>query len=294
MQKYLYRLLVVLSICAGWACPADAAGDSFDLNLKELRPSAPHAAPLQHKAPQAEPVSSGSSRYTVRPGDHLFLILTRQYRLSERAAEQLIPEVLRLNNIRNPHGLVIGRQLTIPLPAPAANTTKNVAKPALSHATSRHAGQPPAAAAVSVPAAAPAVQEQAFTAASQRRATIAAAPPCQLARELADRLGVLIPSLAALEEIKGTSAGYGELKLVIACGLSSDEAYTFQRLLARHDAQLLVFRGDEAPRLVVEGLAGGLGMPFQLVESDGHGELPLTYFFPAGGPYEQDVSITIR
>src|SRR6185369_16703901 len=113
-----------------FAFVAGAAQEPYDIDLKDLRKH-PERRVKQQRTPHeskkpvtATPATDGdSSSYTVQPGDHLFLILMRRYGLSNDAAEQLIPEIMRQNGIRNPKGLTVGQRLIIPLPAPATSKT---------------------------------------------------------------------------------------------------------------------------------------------------------------------------
>jgi len=59
--------------------------------------------------------ATGMSDYTVRPGDHMFKILMKEYGLSNAEAEALVPEVKRLNGISDIRRLQVGRSLRIPL-----------------------------------------------------------------------------------------------------------------------------------------------------------------------------------
>ena len=55
-----------------------------------------------------------STVYTVKPGDHLFKILMRDYGLSNDQAESLIDEVRRENNINDIRRLQVGQKIIIP------------------------------------------------------------------------------------------------------------------------------------------------------------------------------------
>ena len=66
--------------------------------------------------------------------------------------------------------------------------------------------------------------------------------PCTLARSVLKQQGLLDPRMAMLPSAESFAAANGDLKLVLACGLSSDETYTFSRLLARVGVGLLEAR----------------------------------------------------
>jgi hypothetical protein len=109
-----------------------AAPAPFDIDLKELERQKPAASPKPEKkkvqkgkkAP-AETARIGKARrssadnpdyarYTVKPGDTIFKILMVRFGMSNEAAERLIPEIIRINNISNIKSLTVGRTLLIP------------------------------------------------------------------------------------------------------------------------------------------------------------------------------------
>ena len=124
MFRYVFHAAALGCFGAALLFPcaqAAAAGPgSFELDLKELppvkqsRPSPHTAAPRSGKG-EASRLPAGQSRYTVKPGDHIFKILMRDYGLSNRQAELLIPEIISLNNIADIKRLQVGQTLLIPL-----------------------------------------------------------------------------------------------------------------------------------------------------------------------------------
>jgi hypothetical protein len=104
----------------------------FDIDVKELdrEPKAATHKPEKkktHKAKDAGPKATAHKeghkpsggegdfvRYTVKPGDHLFKILVGRFGMSNEAAEKLIPEIQRVNDISNIKSLTVGRTLLIP------------------------------------------------------------------------------------------------------------------------------------------------------------------------------------
>ncbi|GAM07988.1 hypothetical protein OR1_00258 [Geobacter sp. OR-1] len=56
-----------------------------------------------------------SSRYTVKPGDNLYLILMGRYGLSEKEADAVIPRLKEMNGISDIRSLRVGSTITIPL-----------------------------------------------------------------------------------------------------------------------------------------------------------------------------------
>jgi hypothetical protein len=267
-----------------YASGAAGAQDSFDLDLKELRPAparrepaARQPRPLKPSPTETTPKAGRESSYTVRPGDNLFLILVRQYGLSNRAAEQLIPEIVRRNGLTEPQKLTVGQRLVIPL------AEKSLKAPDISPRKELPAAQPPAATVPAPRAEAP----------LEREIVLMAVPPCQLARNMANQLGLQIPPLSSLSHPDNVSVGYDGKKMDVSCGLSAAEASTLERLLAPHGVQLLVFNGEVPPRRVVEELADRLGITFRLANEHAPDDLPVTYIFPAANPDEKGVRLTI-
>lgn len=68
-------------------------------------------------SPRRERTASGLTEYTVRPGDHIFKILMKEYGLSNREAEALVPEVRRINGITDIRRLRVGQTIRLPLGA---------------------------------------------------------------------------------------------------------------------------------------------------------------------------------
>lgn len=116
-----------------------AAQPPFDIDLKELDRGTPAVSPKAEKKttknakkPETKKAVPGATsakgkahheaagseadyvRYTVKPGDHIFKILIVRFGMSNEAAEKLIPEIVRINNITNIKNLTVGRTLLIP------------------------------------------------------------------------------------------------------------------------------------------------------------------------------------
>jgi hypothetical protein len=303
MKQLTGMTLIILSSLVCCAGIGIASQDSFEINLKELQPAkAQHrtrhraAVPEKQMPPEAGQ-ANGNSIYTIRPGDHLFLILIRNYGLTNDAAERLIPEVMRQNNIRNPHGLIVGQRLTIPLPPKQEQPAKTVRKgnpPTTAATTKAEMPQfPPSQAIQNISEIAQRRQGQKAPEAVEGQVTITAAPPCSLARDFANKLKVIAPQSKLIQGKDTLTAEHAGLTVVIACGLSLEEAYTYGRLLAQHNVQLIDFTGNEPNRRVIEKLANSLGLSYRLADPDAGNNLPFGYIFSAIGPNGQDIRLTI-
>jgi len=108
---------------------------------KETPAAAPAKSPKVHKAATANEAESESGyiRYTVKPGDHIFKILVARLGMSNEAAERLIPEIIRVNNITNIKKLTVGRTLLIPDKARQERLAKSAQPGKVRHRREREA-----------------------------------------------------------------------------------------------------------------------------------------------------------
>lgn len=116
-------------------------------------------------------------------------------------------------------------------------------------------------------------------------------PPCTLARAVSEKLGRLAPQVKPLPNDKAFGVANGDVRLVVACGMSSDEIYTYRRLLSNLGIGLLTFRGDEAPQKIVQELADQLRIAYRREPAP---QGPLTFVFPDQGPKRDGVRLTIN
>jgi len=95
-----------------------AADSPFEIDIRELEKGSAKTQPAPKKVPGQGKTAGHSAtsyqKYSVRSGDTVFVILTRRFGLSDKRAENLIPEVLRINNISRNTVLSIGRTLLFP------------------------------------------------------------------------------------------------------------------------------------------------------------------------------------
>ena len=279
---------------------------STEIDLKELRKTAPRlpAKPARnyHKTSPAARTDTAvvakpghESIHVVRQGEHLFLILMQHYGLSNRAAELLIPEVMRLNGVTSPKDLKVGQRLRIPLqyknstsgaaplaakpetslPGPAA-----VDIPVLTAAT--EVPDPPAAAEPTPPPPAP----------EPDSISVIPAPPCVLAHDLLEKLGMLVPSTISIHGVETVSAASAGRSVTVACGLSGAEVYTYERLLNRNGKRLLPLDDDESADSVVEKLASHLGLVFSKLGNESESS-STSYCFEPFAAWTNGLQLTI-
>jgi len=127
--RLLAITLVFSLVTAGWAL---AAGSPFEIEINELEREG--KAPKPDKAKPARPSGKRPSRgrsaprpqtgtpteggeylrYTIRPGDHIFKVLTTRFGMSSAQAEAVIPHIVRLNGISDIARLQVGQTILIP------------------------------------------------------------------------------------------------------------------------------------------------------------------------------------
>lgn len=170
-----------------------AAPPQYEIDLKELDRQKPAPAPkptkqelpakkqspAKKRAPEEAPrPAKGATsaapkgeyvRYTVKPGDHIFKILMVNFGMSNEAAERLIPEIVRINDISNIKALTVGRTLLIPAKGKQAQSGHHKKK-------ERHKGKPQAAA-----------TPEAQPSSSEEKAPAATSAPAPQAPEAAPR-----------------------------------------------------------------------------------------------------------
>lgn len=136
------RVVLSAAMMILWVGPALSAQPSFELDLQELdaarknAPKSPAKKPLPAPKPKPAPLppattqeSAGVSHYTVKPGDHIFKILMRDFRLSNAEAERLLPEIVRLNQLSDIRRLAVGQTVLIPGHLAAAVKTRPAKAP---------------------------------------------------------------------------------------------------------------------------------------------------------------------
>lgn len=279
---------------------------SVEIDLKELRKIAPPLPAKPARSNQNSSPAAGTdtavaaepgheSIHVVRQGEHLFLILMQHYGLSNRAAELLIPEVMRLNGVTSPKALKIGQRLRIPLPY---KNSKRAATPLAAEPETNL----PAPAAVDIPASTAATEVPNSPAAAEPISptlpptpdsiSILPAPPCVLAQELLEKLGLLVPSTISIHGVETVSAASAGRSVTVACGLSEAEVYTYERLLNRNGKRLLSLDEDESADCVVEKLASHLGLQFRRLGDASEPRLQ-TYLFESFGAWPHGLQLTV-
>lgn len=109
-----------------------AAESPFEIDIKELdRTKTPAQATKKRTVKPSRPTpsrsstrkkvellptrSAGYAKYAVKRGDHIFKILMKDFGMSNSAAEALIPEIVRINNLSNIRKLSVGQTILVPI-----------------------------------------------------------------------------------------------------------------------------------------------------------------------------------
>jgi len=208
----LWKICIPLAaVVAVHGSALQAAESRFEIDLKELPKAAtppaksahpPAAKPARGKQPQK--VGSGSASYTVKPGDHIFKILMRDFGLTNQQAELLIPEIARLNGISDIRRLQVGQVLQIPRhPASAGSREPGQKAPASIEPTPHPApaaqvAEPPSVATAPLATPQPLVSVAAPPAEPAAEPPVAAASPQQTVPSAPEALPPGKPILVAI------------------------------------------------------------------------------------------------
>jgi len=139
-------------------------------------------------------------------------------------------------------------------------------------------------------ASAPPPASSPVAAATARAVTLTAAPPCTLGLAVSEQLGMLVVDVKPLSNVASFAAINGPHKVVFACGLSTDETYTFKRLFADKGVELVSVKADLGAEQSIQELAAALKVPYR---QSGSGRLPLSFVFSglSGG---KELKITVQ
>ena len=123
IPKFCQTILAVTCLVAFCAVSLSGAAmdPRFEIDPQTLAGPAPAAKPSAKRKVRSSKARAGRTAavknetyYTVKPGDHLFKILIRDYGLSNSEAESFIEEIKAENNIRDIKRLKVGQKITIP------------------------------------------------------------------------------------------------------------------------------------------------------------------------------------
>jgi len=239
-------------------------------------------APAEHRD-EAQPAATDSvSIYTVKPGDNLFKILMRDFGMSNRQAELLIPDVMRENGLSSSTRLTIGQKLRIPRQHGKPSVHKAHKSPPPQQAVKAGAEAP--AAALESPkeeiapvAEKPALPEPPPAAAEPSGATvhpITSSDPDQIVDGILTALSLPWSRDRVIEGSTGPEDGerfsikvdcYVEKegkRFILTRGKQDPFAYTMLRLLAMAGYTIIELNRDEGFASLATQILTGLDLPF--------------------------------
>lgn len=127
--KNLQRTVYLLAVLALFPFSSYAVNPKFELDThmldKKLETQRPNVEPKKSERPAELPAKN--SVYTLKPGDHLYKVLARDYRITGTRADAIVEKIKRLNKLSNIRHLKAGLSIVIP-PIEQGGEYKAVAK----------------------------------------------------------------------------------------------------------------------------------------------------------------------
>ncbi len=120
---------------------------------------------------------------------------------------------------------------------------------------------------------------------------------CQLAERLTVALGRPVPAAELLHGLNlqpVAAVRYAGLEALVICGLSPAEAYTYGRLLAEHEVELIAISPQEQPATVARAITDALALSYQVEKDHTPEGGALVYLFPANQERQRPLRLSIR
>lgn len=162
------------------------------------------------------------------------------------------------------------------------------------------ATQPPKRQTALKPKTAPAVTPAAATASVDpvpSELTLVGGDACRLAERMAVAVARSAPAeqlLFSLNLKPVAAVQYNNLSLLISCGISAAEAYTYGRLLEEHQVQLVNISGNESVGQVARSIIDALALSYQLTGDRSGSGTALVYLFPADNERKRPLRLIIQ
>lgn len=115
------------------------------------------------------------------------------------------------------------------------------------------------------------------------RMTVAVARPIESTKLLH---GLALQPVAAVR--------YAGLEALVVCDLSPAEAYTYSRLLAEHEVELIAISPQEQPATVARAITDALALSYQLEEDRSSEGGAVVYLFPANQERQRPLRLSIH
>lgn len=121
--------------------------------------------------------------------------------------------------------------------------------------------------------------------------------PCRLAEQIAVAVAHAVPEHTLLFGLKLTPVAavtFGGLQALVLCNLPEAEAYTYGRLLADHDIQLVNISADTDAAMIVARIADALGLTYRLEKEAAAPQAEQAVLFPAAFERKRPLRLTIQ
>jgi len=120
---------------------------------------------------------------------------------------------------------------------------------------------------------------------------------CLLAERMAVAVARSIPAETVLNglDLKPVAAViFGNLSALITCGISDAEAYTYSRLLAGHQVQLVNIIGNETAKQVARSIIDALALSYQIEADESSRDGNLIYLIPADHERQRPLRLILQ
>lgn len=120
---------------------------------------------------------------------------------------------------------------------------------------------------------------------------------CQLAERMAVAVARPVPAaelLHGLDLQPVAAVRYAGLEALVVCGLSQAEAYTYGRLLAEHEVELIAISAQEQPATVARAITDALALSYQMEEDHTSQSGAVVYLFPANQERQRPLRLSIH
>lgn len=120
---------------------------------------------------------------------------------------------------------------------------------------------------------------------------------CQLAEHVAIAVARAVPATSLLNGLSlqpVASVKYAELGLMVVCGISPAEAYTYSRLLEEHHVELVNITGSETAGQTAQKIIDALAISYRIETAAKPSDGTLTYLIPASQERQRPLRLTLH
>lgn len=120
---------------------------------------------------------------------------------------------------------------------------------------------------------------------------------CQLAEHVSIAVARAVPAASLLNGLSlqpVASVKYAELGLMVVCGISPAEAYTYSRLLEEHHVELVNITGSETAGQTAQKIIDALAISYRIETAAKPSDGTLTYLIPASQERQRPLRLTLH